>query len=225
MDGYSLRRNNSCHAADQELNCGKTWGTFHRCCPFGTNCAKDGQCRTTNLPPEEKRCANSSWSLYYANDYFCCDYRQKAFKWKENSYVGCAPEGFHLDNALTTLPAIVSGITATSTSTIASSTSQTAGPTTSAASSDSSSSGTNKGAIAGGVVGGVAGVAIIGILFWFVMRRRARSLGNDGSGLPASEVSATSPGPQIVEASNDGLVHEVDGRPEVKHPVHELPAQ
>lgn len=105
-----------------------------------------------------------------------------------------------------------------------SSTTQTAGPTTSATSSESSSSGTNKGAIAGGVVGGVAGVAIIGLLFWFVMRRRARSLRNDGSN-PVPEVSAMSPGPQIVEASNDGLVHEVDGQPEVKRPVHELPAQ
>lgn len=56
------------------------------------------------------------------------------------------------------------------------------------------------------------------------MRRRARSLRNDGSN-PVPEVSAMSPGPQIVEASNDGLVHEVDGQPEVKRPVHELPAQ
>ena len=60
------------------------------------------------------------------------------------------------------------------------------------------------------------------------MRRRARSKRNDGYAVPPAEAGATSLGPQVVEADNDGLVHEVEGQSEVKKdqpPVHELPAQ
>lgn len=109
--GYSLRRNNTCHAGASELNCGKTWGTMHRCCPFGTNCGKN-DCRTTNRAPEEKQCANSTWSLYYAEDFFCCDVDQIAFMWDEggrNGWVGCANKGFVLEEKQTSLKAIVEG--------------------------------------------------------------------------------------------------------------------
>ncbi|KAF8987749.1 hypothetical protein BDQ17DRAFT_1199528, partial [Cyathus striatus] len=47
-------------------------------------------------------------------------------------------------------------------------------PTSSSSSSFSSRKSSPAGAIAGGVVGGVAGIAIIGLLIWFLRRRRSR---------------------------------------------------
>lgn len=100
--GYSLRRNISCTA--DEHDCGQTWKAgstlMRRCCPFGTNCDKSSnKCLVTNSQPLDNRCANSTWSLYYANDFFCCDRDTLAFEWvggQIDGYAGCAEQGYEL---------------------------------------------------------------------------------------------------------------------------------
>ena len=112
-DGWALRRNNSCHAADRELNCGKTWSKFHMCCPWGTNCADDHQCRKTNKPVTGKHCANETWSLYEAKGYFCCDRDQKAFMLQRYGYVGCAKQDYHFRDGEVQLQPVTRGHTGT----------------------------------------------------------------------------------------------------------------
>ncbi|KAF7166984.1 hypothetical protein CNMCM5623_000472 [Aspergillus felis] len=240
-EGYASRRNVSCNT-DFELDCGKTWGAFHACCPLDTYCPPNQsstKCWKTPTVPQEKRCANSTWNLYYASDFFCCDQGLKAFKWVSSGFVGCADPTYALDDGLVQLSVVASGTvpqpstastTSTSlpgssispsastlTSTPASESTQTIGPTPSATSSPSS--GTNIGAIAGGVVGGVAGVAIIAGLIWYFLLRQYRTSQNNGSATPLYGLQAS---PQDGRKW-DSYPHEI-GNNSNEHQAAELPA-
>ncbi|KAH2483932.1 hypothetical protein KXV28_003937 [Aspergillus fumigatus] len=232
-EGYASRRNVSCNT-DVELDCGKTWGAFHACCPLDTYCPPNPsstKCWKTPTEPQEKRCANSTWNLYYASDFFCCDQKLRAFKWASNGFVGCADPSYALDDELVQLSVVASGtvtptssIPSTSTpgssmSTSASESRQTTEPTPSVKSPPSS--GTNVGAIAGGVVGGVAGVAIIAGLIWFFLLRRYRTSQNNESATPLHELHVShqdgpkwEPYPQeIGNNSNEHHVVELPAHP------------
>ncbi|GLA26468.1 hypothetical protein M752DRAFT_236206 [Aspergillus phoenicis ATCC 13157] len=181
IQGYAIRRNNSC--LSDEVGCGKTWDTWHACCPSGSKCPgkeysiqNNVCCPTwTDCTSEIKPavCANSTWNMYDYDGYFCCTQDESGFRLKGTDWVGClSPDspGNASYSALRLIGTASSTATSAPTSTSASTTtaSTAAGTTTAAA---SSGSGTNTGAIAGGVVGGVVGAAAIaGLLFYFLRR-------------------------------------------------------
>ncbi|GFN17206.1 hypothetical protein AtubIFM55763_004357 [Aspergillus tubingensis] len=182
IKGYAIRRNNSC--LSDEVGCGRTWETWHACCPSGSKCPgkeysiqNNVCCPTwTDCTSEIKpaTCANSSWNMYDYDGYFCCTEDESGFRLKGTDWVGClSPDspGNASYSALRLIATTSSSATSAPTSTAAS-TATASAATTTAASSTGSGSSTNTGAIAGGVVGGVAGVAAIaGLLFYFLRRR------------------------------------------------------
>ncbi|GCB18384.1 hypothetical protein AAWM_01269 [Aspergillus awamori] len=194
--GYALRRNGSCY--DTENDCGQTWSPYHACCPKGTVCthnSSDNCCRSEadcgNILKEDPHCGNTTGVLYLENNYFCCADGTAAFAWIENGWVGCADSVSVLGSAYSLLSPVsttqsTSTTTNTSTTSASTVTSQSKAATIpatataeSTASSDSSSTGsssnTNTGAIAGGVVGGVAGLALVALLIWYFVYRRAQA--------------------------------------------------
>lgn len=96
--GYSLRRNGSCEIG--EMYCGKTWGSFQRCCPGNTKCPNNtlGVCCPTrtncNLELRDKaRCADTTADLYFVKEtkgHFCCTNNTLGFRRVSDNFVGCA---------------------------------------------------------------------------------------------------------------------------------------
>ncbi|KAI2995002.1 hypothetical protein CBS147346_10152 [Aspergillus niger] len=172
MEGYAIRRNNSC--LSDEVGCGKTWDDWHACCPHGSYCPGSRYSVANNVccpswtdctadidPPA---CANSTWSMHNYTGYFCCSEDQSGFMLKGTDWVGCLDSdspGNASYSALKLISYATSTASATSTPTSTSTLNATATTTSSATSAPNSdsSSHTNTGAIAGGVVGGVIGVA------------------------------------------------------------------
>lgn len=133
------------------------------------------------------------------------------------------------------------------TSSISSSTTTSATTTATPTSNSDDSITVAPGTIAGGVVGGVAGLAIIGILAWFLIRRRARkthsyeppsspTAGEDLRKDGAASVGCSTPAPQYHLAEMDGYreISEVPGNgigpregpkelPSVQAEIRELP--
>ncbi|TPR04840.1 Protein kinase domain family protein [Aspergillus niger] len=149
IQGYAIRRNNSC--LSDEVGCGRTWETWHACCPSGSKCPgkeysiqNNVCCPTwTDCTSEIKPavCANSTWNMYDYDGYFCCTQDESGFRLKGTDWVGCLSPDSPGNASYSALRLISSG------------------------------SGTNTGAIAGGVVGGVVGAAAIaGLLFYFLRR-------------------------------------------------------
>lgn len=179
---------------DYETDCGTTWNDFVACCPSDSYCPGGESttvCRKSHVGSVPEQCANGTWNLFHANDFFCCDQGELAIKTVNtgnrdtDGYVGCVMSDYASVDWLSTLTVMRSGTvssTPTSSATLSSftsvsttssiSTTHTAEPTPSNSSSPSTqSSSTNTGAIAGGVVGGVAGAAILAALVWFLARR------------------------------------------------------
>lgn len=97
IKGYAIRRNNSC--LSDEVGCGRTWETWHACCPSGSKCPgkeysiqNNVCCPTwTDCTSEIKpaTCANSSWNMYDYDGYFCCTEDESGFRLKGTDWVGC----------------------------------------------------------------------------------------------------------------------------------------
>ncbi|GIZ37267.1 hypothetical protein CKM354_000072000 [Cercospora kikuchii] len=136
---------------------------------------------------------------------------------------------------------LVSRATATSTSSSATTTS-TSSPTSTASEtasppSEDSDSGVSGGTIAGAVVGGVAGLALIGALVWFLLRRRARHTHAPVPTSPTGDQAekhdhfgAVSPG--YSTPAPEYHLSEMEGTREIKempggaaHQVKELPSE
>ncbi|KAB8223723.1 hypothetical protein BDV33DRAFT_200386 [Aspergillus novoparasiticus] len=175
--GYPNRRAGSCLSNESGHH---TWDKWWTCCPPGTTYEDyDGTTRcqlstTTGEVPEQ--CANSSSTLWWKDNYFCCDPQLVGFANEHGSF-GCSTQSD-----------VYNGYS-NGTMTNANQRPQTASPTSSAtsssASSESSGSSTSKGAIAGGVVGGVCGVLIIIGIIWFLLRRRRLSSASRDPSKPA----------------------------------------
>ncbi|KAE8316087.1 hypothetical protein BDV41DRAFT_574107 [Aspergillus transmontanensis] len=218
-EGYALRRKKSC--MDYETDCGTTWKDFVACCPSDSYCPRGESttvCRKSHVGSAPDQCANGTWNLFHANDFFCCDQGELAIKTVNtrnsdtDGYVGCFHQPlqvrppYHLSQ-LFQLPQV--------------SNTHTAEPTPSQSTNPSPpSSSTNTGAIAGGVVGGVAGAAILAALVWFLARRsKAEKLKS-----PTSAQGAW--GMQTVGNSSkfqQSPVQELDAGLGPTPPVYELP--
>ncbi|PLB43326.1 hypothetical protein P170DRAFT_431276 [Aspergillus steynii IBT 23096] len=185
-EGWSTRRPSRCYGSETGHS---TWGSNWSCCPPNTTerVDDDNNTRCYLDDPGDKlssdfpnQCANSSLVLWSdSGNYFCCEETLVGFMNKDE-YKGCGAEG-EVREAVGdgTVVKIVDQhgkptATETSTSTsISTSTSMSSASTSPLPSTSSSSvSSTNKGAIAGGVVGGVGGALLIMGIIWFFLRRR-----------------------------------------------------
>ncbi|GAB1195610.1 hypothetical protein APSETT444_004872 [Aspergillus pseudonomiae] len=205
-EGYSLRREKSCR--DYETDCGKTWDDFVACCPSDSFClVGENTCRKSHVGNVPEQCANGTWNLFHAIDFFCCDQGEFAIKTVKtgnnvpDGYVGCVMSDYPSKDWLSTLTVMRSGTEPT--------TSHTPEPSP-------PSSSTNTGAIAGGVVGGVAGAAILAALVWFLARRsKAENMVSPTGVHGASGMRTVDHASKIQRHT----VQELDAAP----PVYELP--
>ncbi|ODM14300.1 hypothetical protein SI65_10297 [Aspergillus cristatus] len=177
--GWAIRRycpdTQNCPTGESGVN---TWGDWYACCPEGTwaNITSNTRCGPVDADFTPKaRCANSTWTLWYAEGYFCCDNVNdlRGYYYNSNYYVGCATSSW-INNA-----------------SHANSDVRRAASYPNAPESTSKTSSTNKGAIAGGVVGGVCGAFIIVGIIWFLCYRRRQSK------TPKNEETSNSPPLQL----------------------------
>ncbi|KAL4863617.1 hypothetical protein BDV12DRAFT_177310 [Aspergillus spectabilis] len=242
--GVAIRRNETCLASENEVDCGNTWGDWYRCCPEDTTCGDGGVCCPTDSGCEnpilaDPHCANNgTWDLYNEDGYFCCDHGKTGFRATNLEAggepvvgVGCAdeyPEGEY--NSAIVPVAIgtdVSSETPTPTPTSSSTSSTTTTTPTSEPTtpdSNSSSPSTNTGAIAGGVVGGVAGLALIIALIWFFLRRRKQRFTQVPTSYFEPPAEPKTQGAFGAELDNNSVRAELDGRGGESAPAYELPA-
>ncbi|KAJ5778992.1 hypothetical protein N7457_006712 [Penicillium paradoxum] len=187
IQGYPIRRNNSCSTG--ESACGRTWGTFHACCPEGAQCLDSQADKIRNficcpnslncssVLADAPTCADTTWDLYNSTGYFCCEPKHPGFDVQDTVSVGCLDPGTPRNESYNALKASSIGTPLTTLTSISASTSRSSSTSLSSSiptSSSDSSSSTNTGAIAGGVVGGVVGAAILGTAIFFLIRRRKR---------------------------------------------------
>ncbi|CAG8049657.1 unnamed protein product [Penicillium olsonii] len=233
VQGYAIRRNESC--ADNEQKCTKkaTWGDYQACCPGNSFCYDSdtgipnmmccpmGNTNCTQSVQEEKSCANSTWNLYNWRGYFCCEQGQPGFYVNDRVLVGCSEDSKPGNSSFKLLDILSTGSDSTST-TMSSSTSLSTSPSTAsstptsatsgAASSNSEkSSSTNTGAIAGGVVGGVVGVAALLAILFFVMRRRKQQSSPQSQPMLGAQSELPSP-PVYSEAGSGEPRKELSGQ-------------
>ncbi|KAJ5376741.1 hypothetical protein N7509_013627 [Penicillium cosmopolitanum] len=184
--GWAARRANKC---DSDENGAHSWDKWQKCCPAGMKITVDSEnnsgCSFGDPPANfPEQCADPDLVLWYDNwGKFCCDADLKGFATKKEHWKGCATSDefnamYAAGNITNISQKAMSPDTTTSASTL---TSQTSASTTTSESSSTSAdseshgSSTNKGAIAGGVVGGVCGALLILGLLWFFLRRRRSS--------------------------------------------------
>ncbi|KNG87775.1 hypothetical protein ANOM_004629 [Aspergillus nomiae NRRL 13137] len=234
-EGYSLRREKSCR--DYETDCGKTWDDFVACCPSDSFClVGENTCRKSHFGNVPEQCANGTWNLFHAIDFFCCDQGEFAIKTVKagnnvpDGYVGCVMSDYPSKDWLSTLtvmrpgtvsstptPSATPSSFSTVSTTSSTSTTHTAEPTTSLTPEPSpQSSSTNTGAIAGGVVGGVAGAAILVALVWFLARRNKAENVVSPTGVQGASGMRTVDHASKIQRHT---VQELDAAP----PVYELP--
>ncbi|KAJ5779359.1 hypothetical protein N7457_007079 [Penicillium paradoxum] len=201
--------------------------------------------------PALSQCSNSTWDLYQANGFFCCEPGDIGFtstEQKTRGYLGCAKNGT-LDEDVMSPISDGNNVVSTSTSATAphSSTirppvmaSPTVTPSTTPTPSEHSTANTgtkiNKGAIAGGVVGGSFAVALIVVIAWLILRRRRSKASVEGektfpglSGDSRSKPSSTNPQAQplseLSEERGSGMCRESTTRAELpaRQVLAELP--
>jgi len=90
--GWAIRRDGRC-PPNSEVGHG-TWGSWWACCPVPTDAwaATNNNTRCDQRSVQEDppaQCANSTWSLWYREGYFCCEHNQLGYYYEDNS-VGCA---------------------------------------------------------------------------------------------------------------------------------------
>lgn len=73
---------------------GNTRDNWYSCCPAGETF--DGEynwnpyCNTdSTMGNTTKQCANSTWSLWWSTDYFCCEPDLAGYYWQSDGSVGC----------------------------------------------------------------------------------------------------------------------------------------
>ncbi|CAG8417065.1 unnamed protein product [Penicillium salamii] len=190
VEGYAIRRNESCAANEQKCtNNGPTWGDYQACCPGNSFCydsdtgisnimccAQGNDYNCTASVAKSPSCANKKWNLFDWRGYFCCEEDDSGFYVQDRVLVGCSESKNPGNSSFKILDVLSAGSTATATlSTSSSSATSSSTPTSTtseAASNSSAKSSTNTGAIAGGVVGGVVGLAALAAILVFFMRRR-----------------------------------------------------
>ncbi|BAE62268.1 unnamed protein product [Aspergillus oryzae] len=115
-EGYALRREKSC--MDYETDCGTTWNDFVACCPSDSYCPGGESttvCRKSHVGSVPEQCANGTWNLFHANDFFCCDQGELAIKTVNtgnrdtDGYVGCVMSDYASVDWLSTLTVMRSG--------------------------------------------------------------------------------------------------------------------
>ncbi|KAL8958101.1 MAG: hypothetical protein Q9193_004778 [Seirophora villosa] len=228
--GFAVRRNGTC--LSNEIDCGRTAAPFRACCPALSSCPEQynvdccpspANCTSTLL--QEPTCANTTWTLYDNQGYFCCAPGTIGYNATETFSSGCAipgspPRGAEL------LAVVSAGETASST---ASSTPTSTGPSSSSSdpSPEPSGSSSNTGAIAGGVVGGVAATLIAAIVaFWFFRKRKNKSDKGPSRNRPTSfhELDTTTPNAKPNEVDGMAVPNEVDGMALSELPASRKPA-
>ncbi|KAF2627560.1 hypothetical protein BU25DRAFT_458457 [Macroventuria anomochaeta] len=162
QQGFAIRRNGSCLAADIERDCGLKTFPFRACCPiayecqniYNSDCCPTGRnCTEELLAAPKQVCANSSWDLLDNGGYFCCESGSTGFN--SNGKNLCASPGAFLPASVQLLRPIVTGATDSS-------------------SGNASASPTPTATIAGSIAGGIAGLMITGIAIWVILRWRQR---------------------------------------------------
>ncbi|KAI1391353.1 uncharacterized protein F4822DRAFT_182916 [Hypoxylon trugodes] len=225
--GWAIRRENTC-LITKEVDCGKTAGDFHACCPSSTECPSQYNVaccpsgkNCTSALVTKPHCANSSWIMYDNGGYFCCEQGQVGYDMSGSD--GCIKSGAKLPDGASPF-AVIDQVTPSPSSSSSSTASPTSTPSqTQSPSSDSSSSGSHTGAIVGGVVGGVAAIAIIAAAIFFFLRRRKSQAGNDGvEYTPYVEKDATPMTPAKITTPAHS---EMDGMSRVELPPNEGPTR
>ena len=102
--GFAIRRNGTCLSS--EVDCGVTVAPFRACCPGGASCPHQynvgccpspANCTETLL--QDPNCANSTWTLYDNEGYFCCAPGTIGYAASRTSSDGCADPGLPPDGA------------------------------------------------------------------------------------------------------------------------------
>ena len=83
----------------------KTWGAWFACCPGDTSANKTGgntQCDEGNVRGDstpKAQCANSTWTLWSHEGYFCCDSENdlRGYYYYSDDSVGCATNSWITD--------------------------------------------------------------------------------------------------------------------------------
>ncbi|KAJ5767075.1 uncharacterized protein N7511_004691 [Penicillium nucicola] len=249
VEGYALRRNNTCGDTEKKCTPNATWDDWQACCPGNSFCF-DSQASQANFIccedtlnctasiATEPTCADKSWNLFNSTGYFCCEEDQSAFNVDGTVWVGCADPGFSggskyiaLDPSSVGTPVASSTATSSSTSSASSLASTTASTPSSTTGSNKSteSSHTNTGAIAGGVVGGVVGVAAISALLFFLLRSRNRKQPQQQTQYHDTQSvfsNGTQPGKGMHARELDGQASksELAAGDDAFHERHELPS-
>lgn len=99
IQGYPLRRNNSCNAGEEP--CGNTWESFWACCPGNSQCLDSkatginnficcpNSLNCSSVLAESPTCADTTWDLYNSTGYFCCESDNPGFAVQNTVLVGC----------------------------------------------------------------------------------------------------------------------------------------
>ncbi|KAI4170834.1 MAG: hypothetical protein LQ348_007043 [Seirophora lacunosa] len=96
--GFAVRRNGTC--LSNEIDCGRTAAPFRACCPARASCPEQynidccpspANCTSTLL--QEPACANTTWTLYDNQGYFCCAPGTIGYNATETFSSGCAIPG------------------------------------------------------------------------------------------------------------------------------------
>ncbi|CAI7635861.1 unnamed protein product [Penicillium manginii] len=236
-DGWAARRLDICNSDEDGEG---TWGKWQKCCPSGMNMTtyeNNARCSFGAAPAKiPEVCADPALVLWY-DDYgmFCCDENLKGFATVKENWKGClTPDDFNEEEAAGNITGIAQkGLTPMTTTSSTSLTTQTSIPTSTSgsmstsATSESKGSSTNTGAIAGGVVGGVCGaVLILGLIWFFLRRRRSSPAAKDEVPYTESEPDGQYMPPEYHSAPHselDGAASPQEVLPVDPRPVQELP--
>lgn len=72
--GYALRTDSACPVGS--FSGGGTWGDWQVCCPTETYCPggqENAECLKSGVGGTLSQCANSTWNLFWKDDFFCCE--------------------------------------------------------------------------------------------------------------------------------------------------------
>jgi hypothetical protein len=105
VEGYALRRNNTCGNSEVTCTENATWDNWQACCPQNSFCFDskasqanficcENQFNCTSRIATAPTCADKSWNLFNSTGYFCCEEDQVAFNVDKTVWVGCADPGF-----------------------------------------------------------------------------------------------------------------------------------